>query len=55
MAARASDDCLAQRIDDLRDEMRTGFAELREDMRGGFAETRATFSDVVIATLLVKL
>ena len=42
MAARATDDLLSQRIDDLRDEMRTGFQE----MRTGFAETRATFTEL---------
>jgi hypothetical protein len=46
MAARPSDDFLAQRIDDLRDEMRAGFAELRAEMRAGFAETGATFADI---------
>jgi hypothetical protein len=46
MAARASDDLLAQRLDDLRDEMRAGFSELRVDMRAGFDDTRATFVDI---------
>jgi hypothetical protein len=46
VAARASDDFLSQRIDDLRDEMRAGFADLRGEMRAGFGETRATFADV---------
>jgi hypothetical protein len=46
VAARASDDVLAQRIDDLRDELRAGFAELREDMRTGFGDTRASIAEV---------
>jgi hypothetical protein len=46
VAARASDDLLARRIDDLRDELRAGFAELREDMCTGFGDTRASFADV---------
>jgi hypothetical protein len=46
MAARVSDDFLSQRIDDLRDEMRTGFADLREEVRTGFSETRGTFAEL---------
>jgi hypothetical protein len=46
MAARASDDFLSQRIDDLRDELRAGLADLREEMRAGFGEMRSTFADV---------
>jgi hypothetical protein len=57
VAARASGDALAQRIDDLRDEMRAGFA----DTRASFAEVRAdirvlhTRVDRLLLTLVVGL
>jgi hypothetical protein len=41
VAASASDDFLAQRIDDLRDDMRAGFSDIRDEMRQGFADIRA--------------
>jgi hypothetical protein len=41
VSARASDEFLSQRIDDLRDETRVGLTDVREEMRGGFADVRA--------------
>jgi hypothetical protein len=68
VAARASDDFLAQRIDDLRDEMRAGFADTRASFADVRADIRALHTRVdrlhltlvvglfgVVATLLVKL
>jgi triphosphoribosyl-dephospho-CoA synthetase len=61
VAARPSDDFLTQRIDDLRDEVRAGFAEVREEMRAGFAELRSEIRavnnrvDQLFLTLVVGL
>jgi hypothetical protein len=68
MAARASDDLLSQRIDDVRDEMRAGFVDVRTEMRAGFSDLRAEMRAVrwrvdalllallgIVATLAVKL
>jgi hypothetical protein len=68
MAARASDDLLSQRIDDLRDGVRTGFADVRTEMRAGFSDVRVDMRALrwrvdallvailgVVATLAVKL
>ena len=68
MAARASDDLISQRIDDLRDEMRGGFVDVRTEVRAGFADVRAEMRALrwrvdalllamlgVVATLAVKL
>jgi hypothetical protein len=68
VAARASDDLLAQRIDDLRDEMRAGFADTRASFADARADIRALHTRVdtlllavvvglfgVVATLLVQL
>jgi hypothetical protein len=68
VAARASDDLLAQRIDDLRDEMRAGFAVTRASFGDVRADIRALHTPVdtlllavvvglfgVVATLLVQL
>jgi len=41
VAARASEDLLSQRIEDVRDEMRAGFVDVRTEMRTGFADVRA--------------
>src|SRR5215211_8696850 len=38
MAARASDDLLSQRIDDVREDMRAGFVDVRTEMRAGFSD-----------------
>jgi hypothetical protein len=50
MAARASDDILSQRVDDLRDETRAGFADVREEIRAGLSDVRGEprngFADV---------
>jgi hypothetical protein len=46
VAARASDEPVSQRIDDLREEMRAGFAQVRSEMRAGFDDNRAAFADV---------
>jgi hypothetical protein len=46
MAARASDDLLSQRIDDLRGELRIGLADLRSEIHAGFDDSRASFADV---------
>ena len=68
MAARASDDLLSQRIDDVRDEMRAGFVDVRTEMRAGFSHLRAEMRALrwrvdalllamlgLVATLAVKL
>jgi hypothetical protein len=68
MAARASDDLLSHRIDDVRDEMRAGFVDVRTEMRAGFSDLRAEMRALrwrvdalllamlgVVATLAVKL
>jgi hypothetical protein len=68
VAARASDDFLTQRIDDLRDEMRAGFVDVRTEMRAGFADLRTEMRGLrwrvdalllamlgVVATLAIKL
>jgi hypothetical protein len=68
MSARASDDLVSQRIDDLRDEMRRGFVDVRTEVRAGFADARAEMRAAslrvdalllamlgVVATLAVKL
>src|SRR5215211_2491872 len=38
MAARASDDLLSQRIDDVREDMRAGFVDVRTEMRAGSSD-----------------
>ena len=68
MAARASDDVLSQRIDDVRDEMRAGFVDVRTEVRAGFSDLRAEMRALrwrvdalllatlgVVATLAVEL
>jgi hypothetical protein len=68
MAARASDDFLAQRIDDLRGEMRVGFDDTRTSFTDIRAEIRTLHARVdtlflalvvgllgIVATLAVKL
>ena len=68
MSARASDEFLAQRIDDFRDEMRAGFMDVRADIHalrgrldalvlagvGGLLGVIAALLGV-IATLAIKL
>jgi hypothetical protein len=64
----ASDDFLCQRIDDFRDEMRSGFVGVRTEMSAGFADVRTEMRACrwrvdalllamlgVMATLAVKL
>jgi hypothetical protein len=61
MAARASDDFLAQRIDDLRAEMRVGFDDIRAEIRTLHARVDTLFLALVVGllgivgTLVVKL
>jgi hypothetical protein len=58
MAARASDDLLSQRIDDVRDEMHAGFVDVRTEMRAGFSDLRAEMRALrwrVDASLLAML
>jgi len=68
MAARAADDLVSQRIDDLRDETRRGFVDVRTAVRAGLADVRAEMRAFrwrvdalllamlgVVATLAVKL
>ena len=45
MAARVSDDFPSQRLDDFRDEMRTGFVDVRTELRAGLADVRTEARD----------
>jgi translation initiation factor 2 gamma subunit (eIF-2gamma) len=37
---------LSNRVDDIRDEMRTGFQDVRAEMRGGFQDVRAEIRSI---------